>query len=292
MIRPLLQLARPANIVTAWADVVAGYAVAGGLASLPLQGEVLGWLLLATTGLYGGGVAFNDVFDAELDARERPERPIPSGRISRRSAATFAGILLLGGVASAFVVSAIAGALAIAIAAGALVYDAFGKHRPLLGPINMGLCRGGNLLLGMGAVPILILEHWPLALLPVLYISAITAISRGEVEGGSSKIGYLAVGLVVAVIAALGAMAMEAIATYPISGMFPFLFTAVVLPPFIRAAREPSADMIRRAVRIGVLGLIPLNASIAALHAGPAAALIVLALLPLSMLLARVFAVT
>ena len=33
--------------------------------------------------LYAAGMVLNDAFDAELDARERPERPIPSGRISR-----------------------------------------------------------------------------------------------------------------------------------------------------------------------------------------------------------------
>ncbi|NEP43227.1 MAG: UbiA family prenyltransferase, partial [Okeania sp. SIO2H7] len=73
-----LQLMRPANIITAHADILVGYAASG--ATDPYR---LGWLLLATTGLYGDGVVFNDVFDAELDAIERPERPIPSDRASR-----------------------------------------------------------------------------------------------------------------------------------------------------------------------------------------------------------------
>ena len=290
--RSYLQLARPANIVTAWADVLAGFAVTGGIAAVHVQADTLGWLLLATTGLYGGGVAFNDVFDAGLDAVERPERPIPSGRLSRRNAAIFAGLLLLGGIAAGFAASPAAGLLAIAIAVAALVYDAYGKHHPFLGPINMGLCRGGNLLLGMGAAPLLIVHHWPLALLPVVYIAAITAISRGEVSGGSKRVGYVAVGLVVLVVLALGYIGFDAVAIVPFSGVFPFLFAGLVLPSFLRAARQPAPDTIRRAVRTGIMGLIVLNATIAALYAGPAAGLAVLSLLPVSALLARLFAVT
>lgn len=66
----LARLARPPNIITAYADIFAGYAASSGAnpAALP-------FLLLATTGLYGGGVVFNDVFDAQLDATERPSGP-------------------------------------------------------------------------------------------------------------------------------------------------------------------------------------------------------------------------
>ncbi len=289
---PYLQLARPANVVTAWADVMAGFAVTGGLIGLTVQGGTLAWLVVATSGLYAGGVVFNDVFDAGLDAEERPERPIPSGRISRRAAAVYGALLLVGGIAAAFMASDIAGGLAVLIAIGALVYDAYGKHHPLVGPLNMGLCRGGNLLLGMGAAPLLIVQHWPLALLPICYIAAITAVSRGEVHGGSRQTGVLAVALVLAVIAALGYIGIDAVRTSPLSGLFPFLFAGMVVPPFIRAARTPDAATVRRAVRAGILGLIPLNAALAALYAGPMAVLAVLVLLPVSIGLARLFAVT
>src|SRR5690606_42047548 len=75
-----LRLTRPANIVTAIADILAGIAVAGAAAYLTFtevhadKGPGISswlWLCLSTIGLYGGGVAFNDVFDAELDRIER-----------------------------------------------------------------------------------------------------------------------------------------------------------------------------------------------------------------------------
>ncbi len=76
---------RPANIITAIADVMAGIAVSGYLANENFSQNYLSpifLLIISTIGLYGGGVVFNDVFDAELDKIERPERPIPKGIIS------------------------------------------------------------------------------------------------------------------------------------------------------------------------------------------------------------------
>ena len=79
-VKALLSLTRPANLVTAIADVLAGMAIAGYFRVYDPAPAPVGWLALATVGLYGGGVVFNDVFDAELDAVERPERPIGHGR--------------------------------------------------------------------------------------------------------------------------------------------------------------------------------------------------------------------
>jgi hypothetical protein len=49
--------------------------------------QALPWLVGATMCLYAGGVVLNDFFDRRLDAIERPERPIPSRRVSAASAA-------------------------------------------------------------------------------------------------------------------------------------------------------------------------------------------------------------
>ncbi|NJL81449.1 MAG: UbiA-like protein EboC, partial [Richelia sp. SM2_1_7] len=182
-----LQLTRPANIITAWADVLAGIAVAG-FAVLVNPVPVI-WLLLATTGLYGGGVVFNDIFDAGLDAKERPERPIPSGRVSLWGATILGSVLLTSGVAAAAQVSLLSMAIAIGVAAGALLYDGYGKHHQFFGPLNMGICRGGNLLLGVSILPSMVGESWYLALIPITYIAAITAISQGEVHGGKRSTG-------------------------------------------------------------------------------------------------------
>ena len=285
-----LQMMRLANIVTAWADILAGFAASGTVGLINIQ--VLGWLLLATTGLYGGGIVLNDVFDAELDAQERPERPIPSGRASRQGATLLGSTLLVIGVVAAAQVSVLSATLACGIALAATLYDAVGKHHPIFGPLNMGACRGGNLLLGISAVPAMIGEHWFLAVIPIIYIAAITTISRGEVHGAKNITGIIALSLIGLVIA--GLLGLGLLQDYHVLAALPFvgLFAGRVLLPFIKAVREPKPEQIRIAVKAGVLSLIVLDATVAAGFATLPYGLLVLSLLPISMALAQIFAVT
>lgn len=295
-----LQLMRPANIVTAWADILVGVAAASGLGLLasfePSQNWAglapLGWLLLSTSGLYGGGVVFNDVFDAELDQTERPERPLPSGRASLTGAIALGTGLLALGVLAAAQVSLVSAGLALAVAVAALIYDSLGKHQGWLGPLNMGLCRGGNWLLGVSVVPAMITQRWFLALIPIIYIAAVTAVSQGEVEGGKRKTGILAIGLVLLVCAAV--LGLTWLDDYRWISALPFvvLFAGLVLPAFVQATQDPSPSTVQQAVKAGVLALISLDAAIAAGFAGGLYGMAVLALLPVSIALARVFAVT
>ncbi len=294
-----LTLMRPANVVTALADIGAGAAVSAGLAGLPLADLLsvgLPGLLAATAALYAGGVVLNDVFDAALDARERPERAIPSGRVGRAAAAWLGAALLALGIACAVLVSLAAGAVALATAAMILLYDARAKGRRVAGPLTMGGCRGLNLLLGVAAIPAMLAALWPLALLPVAYIAAITAISQGEVHGGDRRTGWLAVVLLGGVLATLLGLAFAGSSTGSSAAWWALPFLALLawrtLPPFAAAARRPEPALIGAAVRAGVLSLILLDAALAAALAGPLPALAVLALWPLSMALARAFAVT
>lgn len=296
-IRASLELIRPANIVTAFADILAGFSAASAI-TLVANGEIsllqpeLFWLMLSTFGLYGGGVVFNDVFDADLDAKERPERAIPSGRISRTFATILGIILLFTGILAAFRVNIPAGLLAAGITVFALFYDGKAKHSSVWGPLFMGLCRGGNLLLGAAIYPVVLTQIWPLALIPLAYIGAITLISQGEVKGGSKKSGYIALMIVIFITVIL--LLLSFIDVYSIIPALPFavLFGVMVIPPFLTAAKEPIPSYIKKAVKRGVISLIILNSTLAAGFAGFWIGLAVLALLPLSMLLSKAFAVT
>src|SRR2546426_274363 len=106
----LFELVRLPNIFTAPPDVAMGLAVSG--AALTSSAATL---LLASACAYAGGMALNDACDATLDARERPERPIPSGRITRAGAFTVAGILLALSLVRAAAIG-FASLLAIAVA--------------------------------------------------------------------------------------------------------------------------------------------------------------------------------
>lgn len=285
------RLTRPANIVTAVADILAGIAISGFFLKPQEDVSSVVWLILSTMGLYGGGVVMNDVFDAELDRIERPERPIPSGVVSKTEGAVLGLALLSGGVALAFLVSTLSGLLALAIAVAALVYDKWGKHQSLLGPLNMGLCRGLNLLLGLSIIPLMVSELWFLAAVPVIYIAAITMISRGEVYGGKRSTLYGAVLLYLMAMGGIFYVSLErehAIITI----FFIALWGFMVFLPLKNAIGQPVGKMIGRAVKAGVLALILMNAAWAAAFGATYLALIIILLLPLSILLARVFAVT
>lgn len=289
---------RLANIVTAVSDILAGVAIAcfaSGIQWTELSFLPVLLLVLSTIGLYGGGVVFNDVFDAELDKVERPERPIPSGLISKTSAAFFAAVLLvLAIIAAAFVheqLFSFSSFLATAIAVAALVYDKWGKHHSFLGPLNMGLCRGLNLLLGMSIFAGTLSAYWSISLVPIIYIAAITMISRGEVHGGKKTTLFAAVIFYCIVIACILATAIvNGTLLYAVG--FVVLFIALIFPPLQKALKEPKGPLIGKAVKAGVIALIVMNASWAAAFDAFYFALLILLLLPLSIWLAKLFAVT
>ncbi|MBO0936159.1 UbiA-like protein EboC [Fibrella sp. HMF5335] len=289
-----LQLMRPANLLTAAADVLAGAALAplAGLASPFGTGQPVWLLVLSTIGLYGGGVVLNDVFDAELDAVERPERPIPGGRVSLGQASALGVGLLALGVALAFFYGQTSGWLALLVAGLAVFYDRFGKHQSLFGPVNMGLCRGVNLLLGVSAAGAdAVGQLWWLGIVPVIYIAAITMISRDEVHGGKQRTLYFAGFLYLLVIACQLWMASRA-QTLLITLGFVFLHLVLIGRPLLTAVQNPIGPNIGKAVKAGVLSLIVMDAAWVSVSGNWPLALGVLLLLPLSIPVAKYFAVT
>ncbi len=282
-----MQLTRPANLVTALADIFAGLTIAGFTFSdsspLPLLG--------ATLGLYGGGVVMNDVFDAQLDAIERPERPIPSGRVSRSSASMLGITLLSLGIILAALISFESGLIGLSIALCTLIYNRLAKHHALMGPVVMGLCRGGNLILGMSLIPASLSRWGWIALVPIIYIAAITMISQDEVHGGKRRTLYFAALLYLMVLVTqltVGYLQGNLLPTLP----FLLLHTWMIGRPLWNAVQNPIGPMIGKAVKAGVISLIVMNATWCMVFGLWPVALAVLCLLPLSLWLARAFAVT
>jgi 4-hydroxybenzoate polyprenyltransferase len=285
VIRAYAELLRPANVVTALADVLAGYALArlGQPASLP-------WLLGATACLYAGGVVLNDFFDRRLDAAERPERPIPSGRVAPERAAVFGALLLGAGTLLAFRVTRSAGVVATAITTFVVLYDAWGK-RQTVGPAIMGLCRAFNLLLGVSAVPEMLAVRAPVAGIPFAFVVAITSLSRGEVHGGAPRVaGFALISLGIA-LAGLALVAIQS--SEPVWSAVVLVFLmGRVLPPFVNAWRAPDARTVRHAVKTGVLSLVLVNAVIGTAYAGPVYGAVILMIALVAGWLSRLFAVT
>ena len=282
---------RPANIVTSVADVLAGIAISGYFLLGDQELLPVFLLCLSTIGLYGGGIVFNDVFDADLDRIERPERAIPSGAISKKEATLLGIVLLCIGMFAAFAFSLRSGIIAFLILVFALVYNKFSKHYAFLGPLNMGVCRGMNLLLGVSIVSISLQSLYLLGLIPLIYIFSITMISQGEVHGSSKKKLYAGAFLYEIVIGAiLYAAFLQQNIFY--SALFVVLFAWMIFKPLFAAIKDPIGKNIGKAVKAGVISLILMDAAWAAAYGQIFFAMLIAMLLPLSLWLAKRFAVT
>lgn len=289
-----LRLLRPANLFTAMADILAGATVAGVLAFAPGQLEFpprILWLLLATCGLYGGGVVFNDVFDYERDCRERPERVLPKGRVSVAAATYFGAICLLVGVLAALMVSMYSMWLTLSVALLTLIYNRLAKHFALWGPMVMGLCRAGNLLLGMSIVPLALLDMYYLAFIPLVYIGAVTLISQGEVNGGNRGAIILALVMYAGVLTGLSLQAAEQGYLWE-SLVLDLVFVLLAAWPALRAYHQPQPEKVKTAVKYGVLGIVAVDALLATAFGGLYLGSLVLILLPISLIVGRWFQVT
>lgn len=150
-----LQLVRLPTVFTAMADILLGFTLTHPYLYGPegwMQPEKFFALLAASCCLYMSGMVFNDVFDRAQDAAERPSRPIPSGRVSLKSAIGLGSGLMLLGVASAATVSLTTLGVAVAIVLAVLAYDGVLKQTPAA-PLAMGSCRFLNVLLGASHLP-------------------------------------------------------------------------------------------------------------------------------------------
>jgi hypothetical protein len=286
-----LRLMRPANIVTSVADVLAGIAISSYVFSSDTHFQPVILLCLSTIGLYGGGIVFNDVFDANLDKIERPERAIPSGAVKLNEAIYLGAFLLFLGVLSAFLHSTISGFIAISIAFFALVYNKFSKHHSFFGPLNMGTCRGLNLLLGMSILAFSQNNLYIIAIMPLIYIFSITMISQGEVHGSNKNKLFLGAFLYAFVIGILLYFSWS-MGQVLMALLFILPFAWMIFNPLFKAIREPIGKNIGMAVKAGVISLILMDAAWAAVFGSLGLAFCIALLLPLSIWLSKRFAVT
>jgi len=191
-----LQLLRIPNHATAAADVLAGFLIASRAREVGPLPAAFWWALGAGLAFYAAGMVFNDVFDVELDRRERPERPLPSGAIAVDVAASAGRGLLTVGSLCACCAAFASGCPAVALVGAALaaavwIYDRHAKA-DAFGPATMGACRSLAWLLGMTAAggpaaP----ADWLIPIGMGLYAGGITLFARDE--AGRSRSGTLAI---------------------------------------------------------------------------------------------------
>ena len=284
-LRSYLQLMRLPAVFTAMADVTMGFLFVqqGGTEWKPAPGDfaTLITLILASSLLYLAGMVLNDVFDVELDRRERPERPIPSGRISLDAARRLGWRLLTLGVvvgagAMFFTGSLLPGVVAAILATGGLLYDAWLKRTPL-GPAAMGACRMLNVLLGMSVIDAPFhAEHWLVAGAIGVYVAGVTLFARNESQRSSRMqlaAATLVVALGIAMLAWLPHWSDRLIpklqglprAWYAIAGVRLWYVLTLVMGMWIvwrylHAIADPTPRRVRIAVSRGILSIVMLDA--------------------------------
>jgi 4-hydroxybenzoate polyprenyltransferase len=283
------QLVRLPNLPSALADICLGALAAGALPEHWLSFLVL---LPASGCLYSAGMVWNDYFDRDQDLRERPTRPIPSGRVTLAEARRLGWLLTAAGLFFAVLAGTTAVVLAGLLVVAIFLYDGVLKHTPL-GPPAMGLCRFLNVLLGVSASGSL---AWPrgahVALVVGLYVGGVTWFARSEAR--VSKKPELLAAACVMLTALLLAVALPAPLPGPLgvgdsrraadsSPLFPYLLAALgfaLAPPVIRAVQRPQPEQVQAAVKRSLLCLIVLDAVLATALAGSVGLLILLLLLP------------
>jgi 4-hydroxybenzoate polyprenyltransferase len=254
-VRDLAELVRlPAALTVpgdAWSGAAWSGAPAGRAALMPL-GSVL---------LYWAGMALNDWADREVDAVERPERVIPTGRVTSGAALRVAASLGTAGLAATALVGGRRALLtSIPLAVLITTYDVLAKDSPV-GPLVMASTRGLDVLLGAAAAPALAIA--PAASVAV-HTVGVTMLSRGEVHGAAPATA------IAALVATGTAIVLLVAATVRDAGprgdrglalVFVTMYGVAVGAPQLRAVASPDAASARAATGAGIAGLTLLQAA-------------------------------
>jgi UbiA prenyltransferase family len=189
-----LQLARVSNTPTVVSNAIAGAVLASAVAEVGTVAVVAGAMAL----FYTAGMVLNDVLDEEIDRVERPERPIPSGAVSRQAAIAAVVALFAVGLALLLVEGLEPFLAGLGLVALIVLYDAWHKGNAL-SPVLMGGCRALVYVVAALAVASEVaLEVWTAAAVLLLYIVGLTQVAKAE--GGS----LLSAWPLAAVLAAIG----------------------------------------------------------------------------------------
>jgi len=249
--KTLLRLGRVSNLPTVWTNVLAATVLAGGV----WQSARTGLVLLAMSLFYVGGMYLNDYFDRAIDARERPDRPIPAGEISANAVAAAGFGMLCAGIVLLATTGVAAAATGLILAGLIVAYNLFHKGVSI-SPVTMGLCRAfvyfGAAAAVSGGV------SWPAAIAGftlTAYVAGLTYAARQE---NLNRVGNLwpLVLLCAPMILALPALQQGAPAIAIYLALIGWTAYAVYL-----LARRPMAGAVPRAVGALIAGISLVDAT-------------------------------
>jgi 4-hydroxybenzoate polyprenyltransferase len=284
-----LRLGRVSNLPTVWTNTLAGIVLAGGSAADPRTLP----LLVALSLFYTAGMYLNDAYDAEIDARERPERPIPSGLVSAGMVFQIGfGMMALGLGVLLWAGYGVTGGTGLGPAFGGLglgaaivLYNRRHKDNPA-SPVLMGLCRVlVYVTAGLAVADALPAPLWTGALLLLCYLIGLTYVAKQETLGEVRNLWPLLF---------LGAPVVYAIAVAPrgaLGTLLCVLFVSWVGVALWFLRRRRPGDVPRAVVSL-IAGIALLDAVLIAAAGAPATAGLAVAGFALTLVLQRFVAGT
>jgi len=264
-VRDYLVLVRLPNLFTLPSNILVGI---GAISSLAFTfASFTQFLLLVTISvlLYCVGIVLNDLYDFDIDKKERPNRPLPSGKISRRSAiglvAIFSTLALILSLLVSFSTLVISSILFLAI----FGYDKYLKNT-YAGPFTIATARAMNILLGT-SVSFRSVDSYSqivtltfVLIITFVYVSLIGFISRYEVHGFSDNAKLLLPPAIVAIV-------ISSIILFSLMGFFKLesliilsLFSFIIIISFSRIYRRDSGRT-QQIVRNMILSIIVLDST-------------------------------
>jgi len=304
-LRAYLQLMRFPAVFTVIADVLLAFLITQPDREIVFSSLLT--MLVVSSNFYLAGMVFNDVFDRKIDAIERPDRPIPSGRVTLPAAVCLGCVLLLTGwllLASLGMFSLQLGFLLVACI---LLYDGvFNKN--IVGPVLMGACRLLNLLMVASAHQEVTtwIELWSTPLKDIaiaigIYILGLTLFAQfesgptGQAESSNRNPQaplILAAILIFIGLAGIGVSAyqnraLSALSSFPVLLGYGLLLAAIGFH-LRNAMAAPSNELVQTAVKNMLQSIVIIDAIVILLITGQtAAAIITLALIIPARLLGR-----
>ncbi len=249
-VRGLLELTRPVNAVAAGGLTFIGAFIAGGALTSPFNA---GAAIVATVVATAAGNAINDYFDRDIDRINAPDRPIPRGAVSARSALAFSLVLFAVAVGLALTLPVAAIAIAAVNLLLLITYTTFFKGLPGAGNAVVAYLGGSTFLFGGAAVgslvtPAILFVLAALATFTREIVKDVEDIEGDEAEGlrtlpiavGRSRALWLGVVLLVVAVVASPVPYLD--------GTFGLAYLAVLVPAdalMVYAAAESFRDPTR-----------------------------------------------
>jgi len=177
MFKEYFQLVRIPGIFTAFSNVLIGYFFS--LSSNP-DFISLPFLLVTSGMLFSAGMIFNDFFDLNIDKKERPNRPLPSGKISKQKALFLGIIFLIIGNIFAFIVGYDSLIISLVMTGIILCYNYRLKFSSFLGIFSLSIIRFLNVLLGFSIISFSY-EIIQFAIPIAIFVGGISILAKNEI---------------------------------------------------------------------------------------------------------------